>query len=150
MAEPEAARLLEAIGFPADPEMAETPRRLVEWLVSFRPPSGPPPSVSVCATQSTAPVRMDGIRFYSLCAHHLLPFFGVVSIAYMPDGTLAGLGALSRAVTWFARRPQVQERLGEQLADHLMGALCVEISQDQQPTVRTWAVRGVVPPDWLR
>lgn len=63
-----------------------------------------------------APVSVTGIPFYSLCAHHFLPFFGEAHIVYMPANRLVGLSKLARAVDHLARRPQVQERLTEQLA----------------------------------
>lgn len=61
-----------------------------------------------------------GIQFYSLCEHHLLPFFGQAHIAYMPDGRVAGLSKLARTVEVYARRLQLQERLSVQVADALM------------------------------
>ena len=67
----------------------------------------------------SAPLSMTGIPFYSLCAHHFLPFFGEAHIIYQPAHRLVGLSKLARAVEFLARRPQVQERLTEQLADLL-------------------------------
>ena len=57
------------------------------------------------------------IVFYSTCEHHLLPFFGKVHIAYIPDGKIAGLSKLPRTVEAFARRPQIQEQMTVQIAD---------------------------------
>lgn len=64
-------------------------------------------------------VSMMGIPFYSLCAHHFLPFFGSAHVGYLPQQRLVGLSKLARAVEFYARRPQVQERLTEQLAEFL-------------------------------
>jgi len=63
------------------------------------------------------------IRFDSFCEHHLLPFFGKAHVAYLPKGKIVGLSKLARAVEAFARRPQVQERMTEELADLLMDEL---------------------------
>lgn len=60
------------------------------------------------------------IAFYSLCEHHLLPFFGRVHIAYLPSGRVAGLSKLARTVEAYARRAQIQEQMTEQIADALM------------------------------
>lgn len=60
------------------------------------------------------------ITFYSTCEHHMLPFYGKVHIAYIPDGRVAGLSKLARTVEVFARRFQLQEQLTGQIADALM------------------------------
>ncbi len=64
-------------------------------------------------------VLVKGIEFYSICEHHLLPFFGVAHIGYIPGfgGKITGLSKLARVVDLYAKRPQVQERLTTQIAD---------------------------------
>jgi len=68
-------------------------------------------------------VLVKDIEVYSLCEHHLLPFFGKVHIAYIPDGHIVGLSKLPRVVDAFARRLQVQERLTDQLRDCIQDTL---------------------------
>ncbi len=60
------------------------------------------------------------IQFYSVCEHHLLPFYGKVHIGYIPDGKVVGLSKLARTVEVYARRAQIQEQLTSQIADALM------------------------------
>ena len=68
-------------------------------------------------------VLVKDIELYSLCEHHVLPFFGKVHVAYIPDGRIVGLSKLPRVVDVFARRLQVQERLTEQIAQALEDVL---------------------------
>ena len=109
-------------------------------------------------------VMVRGIPFYSLCEHHLLPFFGVAHVAYIPrDGRITGLSKLARVVEGFSHRLQVQERLTAQVADALMekldpqGAavviegehLCMSMRGIKKPGARTTtsALRGVMRSD---
>src|SRR4051812_44619728 len=68
-------------------------------------------------------VVVKEIPFYSLCEHHLLPFFGTASVAYIPRGRVVGLSKIPRIVEMYARRLQVQERLTQQVADFLQERL---------------------------
>ena len=105
-------------------------------------------------------VIVRDIPFYSMCEHHLLPFFGLAHVAYIPaaDGRICGLSKLARLVDEYAKRPQVQERLTSQIADtlidemHPQGALvvleaehlCMSMRGIKKPGSRTTtsAVRG--------
>ncbi len=66
------------------------------------------------------PVLISGLPFYSMCEHHLLPFFGHASLVYIPDRHIAGISKIARALDIAARRLQVQERLTAQLADAVL------------------------------
>ena len=106
-------------------------------------------------------VIVSDIPFYSMCEHHLVPFFGLAHVAYIPstDGRVCGLSKLARLVDAFARRPQVQERLTTQVAETLMKELnpqgvlvvmeaehmCMSMRGVRKPGSKTTtsAVRGV-------
>ncbi len=68
-------------------------------------------------------ILVRDIELYSLCEHHLLPFYGRAHVAYIPDGRLLGLSKMPRLVEVFARRLQIQERLTDQIADAVMEVL---------------------------
>lgn len=92
-------------------------------------------------------VLIRNIRFHSLCEHHVLPFFGAAHVAYIPDSKVVGISKIARIVNMFARRLQVQERLGQQVADTLQevtGALGVGVTLEAT-CVRTLAVRARPP-----
>ena len=63
------------------------------------------------------------IYFYSMCEHHLLPFYGRAAVAYVPEGEVVGLSKIARTVEVFARRLQLQERMTEQIAEAFMTGL---------------------------
>ncbi len=89
-------------------------------------------------------VLIKDIRFESFCEHHLLPFFGVAHVAYLPNGKIVGLSKIPRVVEALARRPQVQERLTEEIAELLtseLGARGVAVVMEASHTCMT--VRGV-------
>ncbi len=108
-------------------------------------------------------VVVKDIEFYSLCEHHLLPFFGRAHVAYLPAGKVIGLSKVARVLDVFARRLQVQERLTQQVADALVEtlkphgvAVVIEAShtcmmmrgvQKQNSTTVTSAMRGTFEED---
>ncbi len=75
------------------------------------------------AEPSNEMVLVRDIEVYSLCEHHLLPFFGKAHVAYIPDGKIVGLSKIPRVVDAFSRRLQVQERLTEQIRDCIQATL---------------------------
>ena len=78
---------------------------------------------AVFAETHQSMIIVRDIELYSLCEHHLLPFFGRAHVAYIPDGKILGLSKVARIVDVFARRLQVQERLTDQIADAIMDVL---------------------------
>ena len=95
-------------------------------------------------------VLVKDIRFSSICEHHLLPFIGKAHIGYLPAGKVAGLSKLARAVEVMSRRPQVQERMTEELADLLMSELDARgVGVVIEATHTCMTIRGVRSPDSL-
>lgn len=113
---------LRLLGLTGDPEMTRTAEQVAELLSDFAP-SGTLPEIEPLPTTSYEVVILRDLPFYSLCAHHLVPFFGTCDIAYRPAGHIGGLGAFPRLLDALARRPQLQERLAAQLADEIDRAL---------------------------
>jgi GTP cyclohydrolase I len=115
-------RILSAVG--EDPEregLQDTPRRVAESLAYLTEGYGVSPRQVVRNAlfhhQGEDLVTVRDIPFYSLCEHHLLPFFGRCHIAYLPAGKIVGISKLPRLVDVFAHRLQLQERLTRQLAE---------------------------------
>lgn len=154
--------LLIAIG--EDPQrqgLRETPQRVARMYQELFSGVGVDPQEAIDAVfdeETTDPVVLRNIPFYTMCEHHLLPFFGSASLAYIPNGRIAGVSKLSRALDLACRRPQVQERLTGQVADAIFSALeplgvaveleaehlCMAMRGVQKPGIRmvTTAVRG--------
>src|SRR5262245_41982231 len=112
---------LEALGLDlTDPDLAETDQRVArayaELLGGLRPGAEPKLSTFPNTERYRGIVAVTDIPFYSICAHHFLPFFGVAHVGYVPGDRLLGLSKLARVVDYFARRPQLQERVTEQVA----------------------------------
>lgn len=78
---------------------------------------------AVFSHEGSRMIIVRDIEFYSFCEHHILPFFGKISIGYIPDGKIIGLSKVARIVDMFARRLQVQERLTEQVCTELQNIL---------------------------
>ena len=118
---------LEAIGEdPSRPGLVETPDRIArmcgELFGGLTQTAAEPLSKRFPVDENNMVMEKD-ITFYSVCEHHLLPFYGQVHIAYVPDGQVTGLSKLARTVEVFARRPQIQEQLTTQIANAIMNEL---------------------------
>lgn len=113
--------LLTALG--ADPTsmmLEDTPRRVAAAYKEFLTPTAF--EVTIFSNESAYDdlVLVSDIQFQSLCMHHLLPFFGVAHVGYIPGESIIGLSKIARAVDFFARRLQVQERMTVQIAEWLV------------------------------
>jgi GTP cyclohydrolase I len=119
--------ILLAVGEDPDREgLQETPARVARMYAEVFAGLHENPAVHLqkTFTQKYDEILVErDIRFDSFCEHHLLPFFGKAHVAYLPKGKIVGLSKLARVVEALARRPQVQERMTEELADLLMQEL---------------------------
>lgn len=107
--------------------LVKTPMRAAKALYyatkGYRENSSEMLSQAIFEENGSRIVIVKDIEFYSLCEHHLLPFFGTVSIGYIPDGKIVGLSKLARLVDSLARRFQVQERLTVGICNEVMNTL---------------------------
>ena len=142
-----------------------TPERVAEMYAELFAGVGRDPADEIDAVFSDNvthdPVVVRDLPFYSMCEHHMLPFFGSASLAYIPDRHIAGISKIGRALDTAARRLQVQERLTAQLADSVFARvrplavvcrleaehLCMSMRGVQKPghRVTTTAVRAAPP-----
>lgn len=146
----------------ADPNLTDTDRRVAKlYLEMFRGlEEGAEPTVTTFPNdEGYAHMVMErDIPFYSMCAHHLVPFYGHAHIAYIPEERILGLSKFGRVLEFYAKRPQLQERLTEQVANFLVEKLepkgvmvvidarhlCVEMRGVKKPgaLTTTSALRG--------
>lgn len=118
--------LLLGIGDPPNERegLRETPERVAkffnEWITGDKPEFN---LTTFAAEGMDQMIVQRDIPFYSMCEHHLLPFFGSAVVAYIPKGKIIGLSKLARLVDHFSRRPQNQERITKEVAEALTDAL---------------------------
>lgn len=147
-------KFLRSLGFDyeADRQTKQTPHRVAKaWMQDMIVGS-----VTLGPKMTTFPndggykgvVMQTGIRVNSLCAHHNLPFYGWASVAYIPDEYVIGLSKLNRTVDWFARRPQMQESLTQQIHDYLKDQLkCDSIAVSISSKHTCCGLRGIKMPE---
>lgn len=126
---------IKAIGEDTEREgLLGTPRRVVKmWDEIYKGYKQKPEDILTTfdADGYDQIVLLKDIELYSMCEHHMLPFFGKAHVAYIPNGRVIGISKLARLVDIYAKRLQIQERLGEQVTDALMkylkpkGAACI-------------------------
>lgn len=125
---PHVAEILRLIGEdPAREGLVKTPARVAKAMAALTAGYGQDP----VAILNSAKFREDyrqmvivrDINFYSLCEHHMLPFYGKAHVAYIPNGYITGLSKIPRVVDCFARRLQIQERLTKQIRECIQEAL---------------------------
>ena len=113
--------LLEGIGEDAEREgLVDTPDRIARMyteIFSGMEEEAAVPLSKVFRVEDSEMVLEKDIVFYSMCEHHMMPFYGKAHVAYIPDGKVVGLSKLARTVEVFAKRLQVQERLTNQIAN---------------------------------
>lgn len=162
---------LESLGLDlTDPNLAETDHRVArpygELFSGLRPGAEPRLTTFPNSERYAGIVSVTGIVFYSICAHHFLPFFGAAHVGYVPGERLVGLSKLARVVDFYARQPQLQERMTEQVAalldEQLAPAgvivsiearhLCMEMRGVSRPgvTTTTASARGILQDEPLQ
>ena len=143
--------LLEGIGEDPDREgLAETPDRIArmyEEICGGMNEDAEEHLKKTFTAENNEMVVEKDITFYSMCEHHLMPFYGKAHIAYIPNGKVTGLSKLARTVDVYARRPQIQERLTVQIADALERVLSpkgIMVMLEAEHTCMT--MRGIKKP----
>ena len=113
-------QLLVELGENPDREgLVETPKRIAEMYDEIFSGYRMNAELDVSFNEETNAIIARDIQFYSMCEHHMLPFFGRIHIAYVPNGKVFGLSKLVRLVEKYSRRMQVQERLTTEIADEI-------------------------------
>ncbi|MCM1483098.1 MAG: GTP cyclohydrolase I FolE [Muribaculaceae bacterium] len=160
--------ILELIG--EDPEregLVKTPERAARALLyvtsGYNRSSAEVVNGAVFTSPGSGLITVKDIEFYSLCEHHILPFFGHITIGYVPNGKIIGLSKLARLVDMYARRLQVQERLAQEVCMELYRTLgckgvivrceahhlCMQMRgvEKQDTTTVTMASEGIMTSD---
>ncbi len=99
--------------------LRDTPRRIADAYGEIFSGYDSDSELSVQFSEDSDTVVAKNIQFYSMCEHHMLPFFGTIQIAYVPNGRVFGISKLVRVVEKFSKRLQIQERITKNIADEL-------------------------------
>ncbi len=120
------ASVIKVLGYPAsNPHLRDSPDRVARFFQEWHTEGKDPPDMTVFPNKPRVDelVVTSGIQFYSVCAHHGVPFFGTAAIGYIPNKAVLGLSKFARVVDHFANRFQTQEHLSQDIADYLVKAL---------------------------
>jgi len=99
--------------------LKDTPRRIADAYSEIFQGYDSDSELSVQFSEDSETVVAKNIQFYSMCEHHMLPFYGTIQIAYVPNGRVFGISKLVRVVEKFSKRLQIQERITKNIADEL-------------------------------
>lgn len=110
-------------GGPWDDSVLETARRIIGYWHEYVPTKDLPFEFTTFEAKHDQMIVVKDIDFASVCAHHLLPFYGTACVGYVPHGRIVGLSKIPRLVDFFAHRPQLQERLTYQIMRYIKEAL---------------------------
>jgi GTP cyclohydrolase I len=131
-------------GFFNDEEIENTPRRIVKFWDEWAENRKFTFTVFENEEHYDQMVILKVPQFYSMCSHHLLPFFGEVAVGYIPKDRICGISKLARMVTKYASKPQLQENLTQQILNGLKGELDTEdVIKAPHPEMTTSAISGV-------
>jgi GTP cyclohydrolase IA len=100
--------------------LIDTPRRIAEMYDELFGGYRMDSELDISFSEESDAIIAKDIQFYSMCEHHMLPFFGKITIAYIPAGKVFGLSKLARLVEKYSRRLQIQERLTKEIANEIM------------------------------
>jgi GTP cyclohydrolase I len=144
--------------------LLDTPRRISEMYEEIFSGYRMDSQLDITFTEESDAIIAKDINFYSICEHHMLPFFGKITVAYIPSGKVFGLSKLARLVEKYSRRLQIQERLTKEIANEIMNMgvkgvlviaegehLCMKMRGVRNGSlIMTMAYRGVLQQKELR
>lgn len=143
-AEAKMREILTLLGHDTEREgLIDTPRRYVKFMSTFT--SYPEPNFTTFSSEDyDQMIVVREIQFYSLCEHHLVPFFGKANVAYIPDRKIVGLSKIPRLVRFYAQGLQNQERITKQVATRLQSVLAPKgVAVNLRATHLCMCMRGV-------